>query len=102
MTGEVRLEINRAATTDVRNDVSFFGSDSLKFSANRRNGEDARAEGTSVSEVSYGDDSFKSTAIQSIASDKTHFHWRVDLTVARDGKKVHERIWEKSFPRDMM
>ena len=102
MTGELRLEINRAATTEVRDGVSFFGSDSLKFSANRRNGEEALAEGTSVSEVNYGDDSFKSTAVQSITSDATHFHWRVDLTVNRDGQQVHERTWEKSFPRDMM
>ena len=37
MTGEVMLEINRAALTDVRDGVTFFGSDSLEFNANRRN-----------------------------------------------------------------
>jgi uncharacterized protein len=102
MTGDVTVNINRSATTDVRDDVEFMGSDSLRFTANRNNGDEARADGTSVSEITYRNARFRSTAVQQIASDKTHFHWRVDLSVARDGEELHQRTWEKSFPRDLM
>jgi hypothetical protein len=102
MTGEVTVNINRSSTSDVRDGVEFMGSDSLKFTANRNNGDEARAEGTSISEITYKTGRFRSTAVQQIASDKTHFHWRVDLSVSRDGEELHQRIWEKSFPRDLM
>ncbi|MBT4051762.1 MAG: CocE/NonD family hydrolase [Bacteroidetes Order II. Incertae sedis bacterium] len=102
MNGEVTVQINRSATTDVRSGVEFLGSDSLIFAVDRTDGAQARAEGTSVSEVTYRNTSFRSEAIQQITSDETHFHWRTDLSVMRDGKPVHQRIWEKSFPRDMM
>jgi uncharacterized protein len=35
-----------------------------------------------------------------IASDPTHFHYRYRRTLEEDGRRVRERSWEESIPRD--
>ena len=98
----VTLRIHRGADSQVRDGVSFYGSDDLTLIASRCMPGDVQALGISTSRMKHHDRVFESVAEQEIKSDATHLHWRVRLTVHEDGRAKLNKTWKRDFPRELL